>query len=60
MFEAARKVELPTKDLLSYIFDDPDYDQDRPVRSNFKKMLELFLAPSNTAIDLSRRARSRS
>jgi hypothetical protein len=31
IFEPAERVLLPTKDLLSYIFDDPPYDQDQPV-----------------------------
>lgn len=31
IFEPAERVLLPTKDLLSYIFDDPPYDQNKPV-----------------------------
>ncbi|KAJ5229008.1 hypothetical protein N7489_009716 [Penicillium chrysogenum] len=31
IFEPAERVLLPTKDLLSYIFDDPPYDQDQPI-----------------------------
>lgn len=31
IFEPAERTLLPTKDLLSYIFDDPPYDQDKPV-----------------------------
>lgn len=31
IFEPAERFLLPTKDLLSYIFDDPPYDQDQPV-----------------------------
>lgn len=31
IFEPAERRLLPTKDLLSYIFDDPPYDQDQPV-----------------------------
>ncbi|GAD92510.1 hypothetical protein PVAR5_1102 [Paecilomyces variotii No. 5] len=31
MFQADRHVELPTKDILSFIFDSPDYDQDKPI-----------------------------
>ncbi|KAJ5688520.1 hypothetical protein N7462_002912 [Penicillium macrosclerotiorum] len=31
IFEPAERVVLPTKDLLSYIFDDPPYDQDKPI-----------------------------
>ncbi|KAJ5238384.1 AMP-dependent synthetase/ligase [Penicillium chermesinum] len=34
IFEPAERVELPTKDLLSYIFDAPPYDQDKPVFSD--------------------------
>lgn len=33
IFEPAERALLPTKDLLSYIFDDPPYDQDKPVRT---------------------------
>lgn len=31
IFQPAERVQLPTKDLLSFIFDDPPYDQDEPV-----------------------------
>lgn len=31
IFEPAERVVLPTRDLLSFIFDDPPYDQDQPV-----------------------------
>ncbi|KAJ5526555.1 hypothetical protein N7513_010714 [Penicillium frequentans] len=31
IFEPAERVLLPTKDLLSYIFDDPPYDQNKPI-----------------------------
>ncbi|KAJ5115502.1 hypothetical protein NUU61_001261 [Penicillium alfredii] len=31
IFEPAERVLLPTKDLLSYIFDDPPYNQDTPI-----------------------------
>lgn len=31
IFEPTERTLLPTKDLLSYIFDDPPYDQDKPV-----------------------------
>lgn len=31
IFESPERVDLPTKDLLSFIFDDPQYDQDKPV-----------------------------
>lgn len=34
IFEPAERVLLPTKDLLSYIFDEPSYDQDQPVSEN--------------------------
>lgn len=34
IFEPAERTLLPTKDLLSYIFDDPPYDQDKPVGTN--------------------------
>jgi hypothetical protein len=34
-FEATKRLELPTKDLLSWIFDDIRYDPDKPVRSIF-------------------------
>lgn len=32
-FLATEHVPIPTKDLLSWIFDEPDYDQDKPVSS---------------------------
>lgn len=31
IFEPAERILLPNKDLLSFIFDDPPYDQDAPV-----------------------------
>ncbi|KAJ5219454.1 uncharacterized protein N7498_001553 [Penicillium cinerascens] len=31
IFEPAERILLPNKDLLSYIFDDPPYDQDQPI-----------------------------
>ena len=31
IFEAERQLPLPTTDLLSWIFDNPTYDQDKPV-----------------------------
>lgn len=31
IFEPAERLPLPTKDLLSYMFDNPPYDQDEPV-----------------------------
>ncbi|KAH8699235.1 hypothetical protein BGW36DRAFT_293241 [Talaromyces proteolyticus] len=31
MFQADRQLDLPTKDILSYIFDNPNYDQDKPI-----------------------------
>ncbi|KAJ5697123.1 AMP-dependent synthetase/ligase [Penicillium malachiteum] len=31
IFEPAQRLSLPTKDLLSYIFDNPTYDQDKPL-----------------------------
>ncbi|KAJ5296199.1 AMP-dependent synthetase/ligase [Penicillium antarcticum] len=31
IFEPAERTLLPTKDLLSYIFDEPPYDQDQPI-----------------------------
>ncbi|CAG8933613.1 unnamed protein product [Penicillium salamii] len=31
IFEPAQRTVLPAKDLLSYIFDDPPYDQDKPI-----------------------------
>ncbi|KAJ5143403.1 uncharacterized protein N7515_002190 [Penicillium bovifimosum] len=31
IFEPAVRTQLPTKDLLSWIFDEPDYDQDQPI-----------------------------
>ena len=31
IFEPTERFPLPTKDILSYIFDNPPYDQDEPV-----------------------------
>ncbi|KAL2065067.1 hypothetical protein VTL71DRAFT_4207 [Oculimacula yallundae] len=31
MFEAERQVQIPTKDLLSWTFDDPRFDRDEPI-----------------------------
>ena len=31
IFEPAERILLPTKDLLSFIFDSPPYNQDEPV-----------------------------
>ena len=31
MFEPPRQVAVTAKDILSYIFDAPSYDQDKPV-----------------------------
>ncbi|BCR90211.1 uncharacterized protein ACHE_60097A [Aspergillus chevalieri] len=31
IFEPAERLHIPTKDLLSYIFDNPEYDQDEPI-----------------------------
>ncbi|KAJ5207504.1 AMP-dependent synthetase/ligase [Penicillium cf. griseofulvum] len=31
IFEPAERILLPTRDLLSYIFDEPTYDQDQPI-----------------------------
>ncbi|KAJ5121722.1 hypothetical protein N7476_005192 [Penicillium atrosanguineum] len=31
IFEPAERILLPTKDILSYIFDDPPYDQNQPI-----------------------------
>jgi hypothetical protein len=41
IFEPAERTLLPTKDLLSYIFDDPPYDQDKPVGTTLPA-LDLF------------------
>lgn len=35
IFEPAERLHIPTKDLLSYIFDNPEYDQDEPVRARY-------------------------
>ena len=32
-FEAEETVEIPTKDILSWMFDDQKYDEDMPVSS---------------------------
>lgn len=39
IFEPAERILLPTKDLLSYIFDDPPYDQDQPVSLEAKNLM---------------------
>ena len=31
VFKAERHIDIPTKDILSYIFDKPEYDQNKPV-----------------------------
>ncbi|CAI7594395.1 unnamed protein product [Penicillium glandicola] len=36
IFEPAGRIMLPTKDLLSYIFDEPPYDQDQPIYVDVK------------------------
>ena len=41
IFEPERRIPLPTKDLLSYVFDDPTYDQDEPVSHIFDLALYL-------------------
>lgn len=33
MFETTETYPLPNKDILSYLFDDPKYDQNQPVGS---------------------------
>lgn len=35
IFEPAERIPLPTKDLLSFIFDEPQYNQDEPVSLPF-------------------------
>lgn len=40
IFEPAQRVSLPTKDLLSYTFDNPRYDQDEPVRSLYLENID--------------------
>ena len=37
-FAAERHVPVPTKDLLSWTFDDPPFDQDEPVLLNFRNL----------------------
>lgn len=39
IFEPTERTLLPTKDLLSYIFDDPPYDQHKPVQFQFSDRL---------------------
>jgi hypothetical protein len=45
IFEPAERVLLPTKDLLSFIFDAPPYDQEKPVRPAFSKTCYLDQFP---------------
>lgn len=35
VFKAERYVDIPTKDILSYIFDKPEYDQNKPVSAAY-------------------------
>lgn len=46
IFEPAERVLLPTKDLLSYIFDDPPYDQDQPVSDKQRFNLIINRVPN--------------
>jgi hypothetical protein len=42
VFLAEKKVTIPTKDLLSWIFDDVPYDQHEPVSFLSNKATEMF------------------
>lgn len=46
IFEPDLRVPVPTQDLLSFIFDDPQYDQDDPV-SMRPESLSLSTTQSN-------------
>lgn len=35
VFKAERHIDIPTKDILSYIFDKPEYDQNKPVSAPY-------------------------
>lgn len=48
IFEPAKRISLHTKDLLSFIFDDPPYDQDEPVgRLHWLNYYWLMANPQN-------------
>lgn len=42
VFKPERTIELPTKDVLSWIFDDPHYDKDEPVCWIVPRILKAF------------------
>lgn len=43
MFKPTKQIDLPTKDILSYIFDKPAYDQDKPVSESFVELKAVML-----------------
>jgi hypothetical protein len=45
VFKAERQIETPPKDVLSYIFDSPNYDQDKPVGLIFQ-----YISSMNTVM----------
>jgi hypothetical protein len=55
MFQADRQWDLPNKDILSYIFDKPAYDQDKPVCGRKDVPENQPAAKSNNKSDLRRR-----
>lgn len=46
IFEPELRIPVPTKDLLSFIFDDPEYDQDDPVFALFRTANGALLTES--------------
>lgn len=55
IFEPPRRVPVPSSDILSYLFSDPPYDHDEPVRLTFDDT--YFLADG--MVDVRRCARPR-
>lgn len=45
VFKAEGQIDIPTKDILSYIFDKPEYDENKPVSVFFHSIISgLVLA----------------
>lgn len=55
-FKAERHVDIPTKDLISWIFDSPQYDQDKPVSKlehlPFLPLQSFFPSCANQTVSL--------
>lgn len=48
VFKAERYVDIPTNDILSYIFDEPEYDQNKPVSTVYIQDVYDFLLDSTS------------